>query len=760
MMADNPNPDLDIPETDGPEAVTPAQKPQNKGVKRRIFLAGSALLVGGGIFGVWWTDSGVKAKAKALTVGKGEHGFLTWMKIADDDTVTVYSPHIDFGQGSHTALGQMLADELDAAWDKVKIEQAPADLAFANVPLVKGFLPDMAGETLASLLPDAVAGIMARAMPVQITGGSSAIRFTGEAGMRKTGAAVRMALIAEAADRLGVPESELTTATSVVTHAKSGKSLRYGELAAGAAERSLSSDPVLKTRDQWTLIGKPVPRRDIPGKVDGSAVYGIDFTLPDMRVATIAAAPVRGGTLVSVDETPALAVQGVEQVVKLPDAVIVVAKGYWQALKGLQALAPKFTDGGHGAVSTPAIYAAQAKLRQAGKPDNEGGAGDVEAAFTAAGAQVIEAEYRVPFLHHAMMEPFALTGHYKDGTLHLWGGLQDPLSTRARAAKAAGLEVDQVVFNPMIMGGGFGRRFPDIVEIIDQIALLAKQVPYPVKLIWSREEEVRHGTYRPQSSAGLKASLKDGTITGFRMDYAQSGNAEGEVPFIYNLPATSRRHFAYQSNQIDGPWRSVNATQIGFYTESFMDELAAAAGEDPYQFRRKHLPAGSRHLAALDMVAKRSGWGTPLPQGVGRGIAIVESFGTVVAEVVEASVKDDGSPKVLRAFAVVDCGTTVNPLNAEAQIMGGMIMGLSSAIGEQVTLDNGAVVQSNFGDYPILKLADAPPAVDVHFIESEAKTGGIGEPGLPPASPALANALNAVTGKRIRNLPLLNQAQA
>lgn len=756
-MADNPNPELDIP-----EAEAPAQKPKKKGVKRRIFLIGTALLAGGAAFGVYWTDSGVRAKAKALTTGAGEHNFLSWMKIAEDDTVTVYSPHIDFGQGSHTALGQMLADELDADWDKVKVEQAPADLAFANTPLGQGFLAEMSGYPgVVNALPQAIIAMIVRSMPLQITGGSSAIRFTGEVGMRSVGAAVRLALIEEAADRLGVPASELTTADSKVSHAKSGKSLRYGELAAGAAERSLSGDPVLKTRDQYKLIGKPVPRRDIPAKVDGSAVYGIDFTLPDMRVATIAAAPVRGGTLESVDEAPALAVKGVEKVVKLPNAVIVVAKGYWQAQKGLAAITPKFSDGGHAAVSTPTIYAAQAKLRSGGKPDNEGGEGDVDAAFKAAGAKVVNAEYRVPFLHHAMMEPFALTGHYADGKLNLWGGLQDPLTTRARAAKAAGLEMDDVIFNPMIMGGGFGRRFPDLVEIIDQVAVLAKQVPYPVKLIWSREEDVRQGTYRPQSSAALTASLgADGKITGWRTDYVQSGNAEGEVPFIYAIPATSRRHFAYQSNQIDGPWRSVNSTQIGFYTESFMDELAAAAGEDPYQFRRKHLAAGSRHLAALDMVAKRSGWGTPLPEGVGRGIAIVESFGTIVAEVVEASVNDDGSPKVRQAWAVVDCGTTVNPLNAEAQIMGGLIMGLSSAIGEQVTLDKGAVAQSNFNDYPILKLADAPPAVDVHFIESGAKTGGIGEPGLPPASPALANALAAASGKRIRNLPLLTQAKA
>jgi isoquinoline 1-oxidoreductase beta subunit len=754
-MADNPNPDIDLPETDAP-----AGKPKKKGIKRRIFLAGSALVVGGGIFGVWWSDSSARAQANKLIGGEGKQAFGSVMTIAEDDTVTVFSPHIDFGQGSHTALAQMLADELDAAWDKVTIEQAPADFSFANAALAKGFLPTMTGEFAAGLIPDAVIGMMARSMPLMITGGSSAIRFTGEVAMRRTGAAVRAALLAEAADRLGVPESELTTADSVVTHAKSGKSLRYGELAAGAAERSLSSDPVLKTRDQWKLIGTGVPRRDIPAKVDGSAVYGIDFTLPDMRVATIAASPVRGGKLESVDEAPALAVNGVEKVVKLPDAVVVIAKSYWPALKGLQALSPKFSDGGHAAISTPAIYAAQGKLMAGGKADNEAGAGDVEAGFGAAGAKVVEAEYRVPFLHHAMMEPFALTGHFKDGKLHLWGGMQDPLSTRMKAAKAAGIEVENVEFTPMIMGGGFGRRFPDLVEIIDQVALIAKQVPYPVKLVWSREEEVRQGTYRPQSSSKLKAAITDGKITAIRMDYAQSGNAEGEVPFIYDIPATSRRHFAYQSNQIDGPWRSVNATQIGFYTESFMDELAAAAGADPYEFRRKHLPEGSRHLKVLDEVAKRSGWGTPLPEGVGRGIAIVESFDTIVAEVVEAALKDDGSAKVLRAFAVVDCGTTINPLNAEAQIAGGLIMGLSSAMGEAVTLEKGAVVESNFTDYPILKLADAPPAVDVHFIESGAKTGGIGEPGLPPASPALANALAALTGKRIRNLPVLTQAKA
>lgn len=758
-MADNPNPNIDELEAAPAPEAAPAKK---KGIKRRVFLAGSALLVGGGVFGLYWADNSARTRARALTTGEGEHNFLSWMKIAEDDTVTLFSPHIDFGQGTHTALGQMLADELDADWAKLKVEQAPADVAFSNTALVQKFLGEMTGYPgLISALPAAVIGMLTRSQKVQITGGSSAVRFTGQGGMRVIGAAVRLALIEEAADRLGVPASELSTADSKVTHAASGRALRYGELAAGAAERSLSSDPVLKSRKDYKLIGKPVTRLDIPAKVDGSAVYGIDFTLPDMRVATIAAAPVRGGKLESVDEAPALAVPGVEQVVKLDDAVIVVAKGYWQASKGLAALAPKFSDGGNGAMSTPAIYAAQDKLREAGKPDNTAGEGDVAAAFKAAGDKVITADFRVPFLHHAMMEPFALTAHFKDGQLTLWGGLQDPIGARDRAAKAAGMDMEDVIFNPMIMGGGFGRRFPGVTEIIDQAAKLARQVPYPVKLIWSREEEVRHGTYRAQSSARLSAALDDkGRIAAWQSDYVQGDNAEGEVGFIYNVPATARRHFAYTTNQIDGPWRSVNSTQHGFYNESFIDELAHAAGEDPYRFRRKHLPDGSRHQKVLDEVAKRSGWGTPLPTGTGRGIAIVESFGTIVAEVIEATVKADGSPKVLKVWAVVDCGTTVNPLNAEAQIAGGIIMSLSATIGEAITLDKGAVVESNFTDYPILTLADAPPVIDVHFIESDATMGGIGEPGVPPASAALANALFAATGKRIRTLPLLRQAKA
>jgi isoquinoline 1-oxidoreductase beta subunit len=726
-------------------------------LQRRYFLIGGAAVVGAGVFSVWWGDRAALSRARQMTTGPGQSSFAGWLKIANDDTITVYSPHIDFGQGSHTALAQMLADELDADWSKVRVEQAPADYAFANTALAKLFVPMLAGQPAMKHLPDPVFSLLARNVPLQVTGGSSAIRATGQFGMRVVGAAARLALIDAAADQLGVPRSELAASDSRITHAKTGKVLRYGELAEAAARRDPVNEPELKTPDRFTLIGKPIDRFDIPAKVNGSAQYGIDFALPQMRVATVIAAPVRGGTLQSVDHAPAIAVKGVEKVIALDNAVVVVACGYWPALKGARALAPKFSDGGHGGLNSAGIYAAQAQLIAGAKPDNHYGSGDVAKALGAPGVRTIHAEYRVPFLHQAAMEPFAMTGYHHNGRLEVWGGTQDPIQTRNLLAKFAGLSVDQVTFHPMIMGGGFGRRFPPYTQIIEQIARVAMQVDHPVKIIWSREEDVKQGAYRPQSLGQLQAALgSDGRIAAWQTDYAQFADAESETVFPYQVPATARRHYKYISNQVDAYWRSVNATQHGFYNESFMDELAHLAGADPYRFRRAHLPAGSRHLAVLDAVAKRANWETPLPAGTGRGIALVESFGTICAHVIEASVKPDGTPQVHKVWAVVDCGTTVNPKNAEAQVQGGVLMGLSTALGEAITLTHGAVDQNSFPDYPVLKLADAP-AVDVHFIDSGAPIGGLGEPGLPPAAPALANALFAVTGKRIRNLPIARQ---
>jgi isoquinoline 1-oxidoreductase beta subunit len=745
--------------TDTPLADNAASPVKRKGVKRRAFLIGGVAIVGAGLFGIAIADSNAAKDAKARIAGKGEHVFATWLKIGEDDSITIYSPHTDIGQGSNTGLAQMLAEELDAAWDQVRLVSAPAEPSFANVGLGRGFLSEMTGQpAIINGVPASFLSFIARQMNLQITGGSTALRFTGQQTFQKVGAATRRALMETAAKRLNVPVAELTTQDSKVIHAKTSRALRYGELAAEAATLSLDNAPKLKDPAQYRLMRQSIPRLDIPAKVDGTAQYGMDFALPDMRVATIMAAPVRGGKLTSVDTAPALAIKGVEKVIKLDDAVAVIGKGYWPAISGLRALSPSFSDGGNAGVSTASIFTAHDALIAKGAADNEAGAGDVQAGL---GAKPIEAKYQVPFLHHAMMEPFALTAHFKDGKLNIWGGMQDPLSTKMAAVEVSGLDADNVTFHPMIIGGSFGRRLPMYMEIVGQVTQLAMQLPYPVKLIWSREEEVAQGAYRPQSSALLTAALTDKKrIAAYQNNYVQPESAEDETVFPYILPAVSRRHFAHVSNQNTGAWRSVNSTQQGFYNESFMDELAHAAGEDPVAFRRNHLKAGSRHMRVLDEVATRSGWGTPLPAGRGRGVALVESFKTIVAHVIEASVGEDGMPMVHKVTTVVDAGSIVNPDAAQAQIEGGTIMGLSSAIGEAITLDKGAVQQSNLSDYLLLKMAQSPLVQDIYFLNSGAEMGGIGEPGVPPAAPALANALFAATGKRVRNLPIMTQAKA
>jgi isoquinoline 1-oxidoreductase beta subunit len=728
-------------------------------MKRRNFLIGTAVVAGGLVLGYrTWSDV-MEARAAALVTRDGESLLGGWVKIAADDTVTVYVPHVDMGQGTHTALAMMLAEELDADWSRVRAERAPGEKAFANRFLAEGWI--LQGWKLPSFLDGAVDagfGEIARFINLQITGGSTAVRFTGQVGMRIVGAAARAMLIEAAAQRWKVSPRELTAANSAVTHAPSGRTARYGELAADAARLSVPASPQLKSPKDYRIIGRSVPRFDIPAKVTGGLQYGIDFTVPGMLYAAVKAAPVHGGRLTSVDEAPAMKVKGVERVVRLDGAVAVVAKGYWPASRGLAALTPMFSDGGNGGVSSQSLQSQQERALASGTTKSMHKAGDAEAALKAApDGRVIEATYRVPFLHHAAMEPINATAQLEDGKLTVWSGEQDALGAKAGLVKWSGLPADDVTLVALPIGGAFGRRISQNAEYLRQVVQLARATaPRPVKMIWSREEDFAQGTYRPAVMSRIRAALgTDGKPTAWSQVFIDTPGINEAFRLPYDIENQSIRSVASPHHVRIGSWRSVAHTQHGFYTESFIDELAIAAGRDPLDYRRELLPPDSRHRRVLETAEEKAEWGTPLPSGIGRGIALVESFGTVVVHVVEASLGADGMPRVHRVTSVVDCGTVVHPDTARAQIEGGIVMGLGAAIAEEITVENGAVVQENFPSYPIATLAQTPPRIDVHFVASDGPWGGLGEPGVPPVAPALANALFAATGRRARSLPLV-----
>lgn len=708
---------------------------------RRAFIGAGTVAGGGFLLGVagFTFAPSRHSLVSADAAAKGQ--LTTWITITPDNVVNILIPHCEMGQGTPTALAMMAAEELEADWSLVRAQEAPAQDEYANGYIIRamggGYVPAMLGRGVDYGAYKAMAwfGLM-------VTGGSTAVRGTGEWGMRVAGAAAKDMLVAAAAKQWNVPASECVAKGSRVAHAASGKSASYGELARAAATQSVPTSPTLKNPDSFTIRRTSTQRLDIPSKVDGRAMYAIDFTTPGMLYAALAIAPVQGGKLVSVDTAPADAMPGVKKVVKLDEAVAVVADSFWRARRALAALKPEFSDAGHGAVSTASIFAA---FDQALGP---------APALPKAAAKTLTADYRAPFLAHATMEPMVCTAKVDGDQADVWAGVQDPLNARSVAAKALDLNVDNVRLTNFMLGGGFGRRLPFTFDYIDLGVRVAQAMsPTPVKTIWTRENDIQHDYYRGAALSRHAGALDaNGTPLAAHSNYTGGGNSEA-VFMPYQIAEMEANEKKAAHTIREGQWRSVLNSQHGFFKESFIDEMAHAAGKDPFEFRHSLLGEQPRFKAALEKAAAMSGWGTPLPPGEGRGIAVCDSFGTICAEVVHVAVSPEGQLTVVHVYAAIDCGDVVHLDGATAQAEGGVIFALSAALLSEITIDQGRVVQTNFRDYPMIHIADAPK-ITTAFIRSEAPLGGMGEPPVPPLAPALCNAIFAATGVRVRELPI------
>jgi isoquinoline 1-oxidoreductase beta subunit len=660
-----------------------------------------------------------------------------YLRIGSDNRVTVVCGSSEMGQGVLTAIPMLVAEELDADWSLVSVEQAPVDKAYAN---------PMFG--------------------MQATGGSTTVRAHWTP-MRQAGAAARQVLVAAAAAKWNTDAASLKTEKSFVI-GPGGRRASYGSLTEAAAKLPLPEKPALKDPKAFKLLGQPLHRLDTPAKTKGSARFGLDVHVPGMLVAVMARAPAKGAKPKSVDEAKAKAVNGVQQVITIPSGVAVLATGYWAAMKGRDALAVEWDLGDAARLDSAAI--SEMLDDGARSPDavarEEGNIRDA----AANAATVIEARYEAPYLAHACMEPMNCTAWVRGDEVEIWAGTQSQGPAQGILGQVAQVTPAKVKINTMMLGGGFGRRFaPDFT--IDA-TLLSKLSGKPVKLIYTREDDIAAQFYRPPSVARFEGALdENGQLTmlkagiGSPSIMAASGfmqipptgvdefAMEGIADHPYDIP---HQRLAYGRKE-PGPqvwfWRSVGHSQNGFFIEGFIDELAAAAKKDPFEFRRAMLAKSPRHKAVLELAAQQAGWGSPLPAGVGRGIALMESFGSYVAEVAEVSVAADGTPKVHRIVAAVDCGMTVNPEIVRRQVESAIVFGLSAALYGRISFKEGRVEQSNFHDYPVLRI-DAMPTVEVHIVPSTEPPGGMGEPGTPPAAPAVINAIYAATGKRIRQLPI------
>ena len=704
---------------------------------RREFLVKSAALSGA-------LAIGFKLPANAFAAqGSAGPEVTHWIVIQPDDTVIVRIARSELGQGTFTGLAQLVAEELECDWNKVRAEYADVNEHVRRNRIFK----DMS------------------------TGGSRGIRDSQEY-VRKAGAAAREMLVGAAAKEWGVPAAECTAAKGVITH-PSGKRTTYGKVAQAAAALEVPAEPKLKDPKDWKLIGTSPARFDIPDKTTGKQIYAADVKLPGLVHASVVQCPVFGGKLKSYDESKVKSRRGVKRVVAGEDWVAVVADNWWRANQALQALPAEWDIAENGDVSTESIKQFLRTGIDAAEVPVARKDGDVQAAFAGA-AKVIEAEYYTPFLNHATMEPQTATAWMKDDRLDVWVGTQNGEATIAAASETAGIPLENVYVHKMHAGGGFGRRGPH-QEYTKQAVKIAMAMPgTPVRLQWSREEDMRQGRYRPVGIIKLRAALDaQGNWIGWQARQADQSIIVTVRPAMikdgvdpintrcfadnpYAVPSFVNEYAMRNTHVPPGFWRAVAHTNNPLARECFIDELAQAAGKDPYQFRRPLLQ-GKKDLGVLDAVAKAANWERKPRSGIHRGIAVVDSYGSFTAAVVEIAVKDGNAIDVQRVIVALDCGYVCHRDAVIAQIEGGVIWGLSSAMHEEITIENGRVVQTNFSDYPVLRLAEVPPRIEAILVPTGGFWGGVGEPPIGAVIPALCNAVYAATGKRIRSLPLRHQ---
>jgi isoquinoline 1-oxidoreductase beta subunit len=738
-----------------------------KWTRRAVLSAG---VVGGTglMVGVSVRPGNPTETAGHLVAGEGESLLHIFLKIDSDNRATAILPHSEMGQGAQTALTQMLAEELDADWNLIQFVEAPAEAAFANYAFGRGYLfkgvefPDAIVPTVDGLVMK-----LADSMGMQVTGGSMSIRATGQYCVRAAGASVREMLVKTAAKGWGVPAREIRTEKSKLYHDKSGRSAAYAEFAAAAAQITPSSTPRLKKTSEFSVMGQSKQRLDIPSKVDGTAIFAMDVKRPGMLYAAVRRSPVFGGSLRRIDDREARAMNGVIDVVTLPgsfaeglvgaysasDSVAVVADSYWKAEKALNALEIEWNNQGNDTVSSSSIFEQfDRDIAAATDRQTDVALGDANTAFEDA-RMVLTADYRVPYLAHSCMEPPNATAEVSLDRAEIWIGCQNPLGFRQHIAAQLGMDVESVTLHNHFMGGGFGRKSNADYGV--QAALIAQAVGRPVQLVYSRQEDIRQDFYRPAVQSRFKAGLDNsGKLVAWHNTYVDKRDPV-EAPLIpYAVTTQDIGHVASPTHVPFGAWRSVDHSQHGFFTESFVDEVAHAAGKDPYEYRAEMLKDNPRLLAVLKRVAAEANWGSPLDAGRGRGISLQESFGSVVGQVIEVTVSG-GKTWVDRVVAVIDAGFAVTPDGVKAQVESGIIYGLTAAMYGDITIQNGAVAQSSFADYDAIRMHDAP-VIETHIINSGADIGGAGEPGTPGVAPALANAIFDATGKRIRTLPVMN----